>query len=80
MKLGNSQMGGGGGKEPAVRPFATSSSKFEVTISGLREAVGKFLEKRNCPGPEEPILAPSLSSKHILLIPCQCGYGEHIVD
>ena len=43
---------GGEGKGPAVRPFATSSAKFEVTTSGLREAVGKFLEKRNCLGPE----------------------------
>ena len=43
---------GGEGKGPVVRPFATSSAKFEVTTSGLREAVGKFLEKRNCLGPE----------------------------
>ena len=36
----------GEGKGPLVRPFATSSAKFEVTTSGLREALGKFLEKR----------------------------------
>ena len=38
-----------------------------IAETGLREALGKFLEKRNCLGPEKPILAPSLSSKHSLL-------------
>ena len=52
-KFSNGGGGGGGGRKgPAVRPFATSSAKFEVTTSGLREAVGRFLEKRNCLGPE----------------------------
>ena len=44
--------GGGEWKGPMVRPLFTSSVKLEVTTSGFREAVGKFLEKRKCLGPE----------------------------
>ena len=54
-----------------------------IAKTGLREALDKFLEKRNCLGPEKPILAPSLSSKHSLLTNILSGrgcYGEHIVD
>ena len=45
-------LNGGEGKGPMVRPLFTSSVKLEVTTSGFREAVGKFLEKRKCLGPE----------------------------
>ena len=40
--------GGGGGRNgPTVNPLDISSSKFET--AGLREAMGKFLEKRKKP-------------------------------
>lgn len=49
-KLGFENVGKRNG--PTVHPLATSSAKFEVKTAGLREAVGKFLEKQKSRGPE----------------------------